>query len=152
MTETENPIDAHLARLPQPQRDTLAALRATLRELLPDAVECISYNMPCFKVDGTAVAGFEGFAKHCSYFPHSGNIVPQVAPLPAWCTASTKGTLQFPVDRPLPKTVVRALVRARLAEIAQKTAEKVERDAARKAARRATPKAAGPAPTAARRG
>jgi uncharacterized protein YdhG (YjbR/CyaY superfamily) len=152
MTETENPIDAHLARLPQPQRDTLAALRAILRELLPDAVECISYNMPCFKVDGVAVAGFEGFAKHCSYFPHSGNIVPQITQLPAWCTASTKGTLQFPVDRPLPKTVVRALVRARLAEIAQKTAEKAERKTARTAARRTAPKTTGRAPTTTRRG
>ncbi len=122
MTEQENPIDAHLASLPQPQRDTLRALRLTLRELLPDAVECISYNMPCFKVDGVAVAGFEGFKNHCSYFPHSGNVVQQVSGIPAWCTAATKGTLQFPVDRPLPKTVVRKLVKVRLAEIAAKAA------------------------------
>jgi uncharacterized protein YdhG (YjbR/CyaY superfamily) len=51
---SEHPVDAHLAALPQPQRDTLTALRATLRELLPDAEECISYKMPCGKVDGFA--------------------------------------------------------------------------------------------------
>ncbi len=118
MNGSGNPIDAHLAALPQPQRDTLTALRATLRELLPDAVECISYNMPCFKLDGVAVAGFDGFKQHCSYFPHSGNIVSQIGGVPSWCTVATKGTLQFPVDRPLPKTLVRKLVRARLAEIA----------------------------------
>jgi uncharacterized protein YdhG (YjbR/CyaY superfamily) len=121
---TEDPISAHLATLPQPQRDTLAALRATLRDLLPDAEECISYNMPCFKVDGAAVAGFDGFKQHCSYFPHSGNIVGQVSGIPAWCTVASRGTLQFPVDRPLPKALVRRLVRARLAEIAAKQATK----------------------------
>jgi len=114
----ENPITVYLATVPQPQRDTLTALQATLRELLPDAVECISYNMPCFKVDGSAVAGFDGFKHHCSYFPHSGNVVTQVSGIPAWCTVASKGTLQFPVDRPLPKALVRRLVRARLREIA----------------------------------
>ena len=122
MGGNENPIDAHLAKLPQPQRDTLTAVQMTLRELLPDAEECISYNMPCFKVGGVAVAGFDGFRNHCSFFPHSGNVVQHVSGLPAWSTVTTKGTLQFPVDRPLPKTVVRKLVKARLAEIAAKKA------------------------------
>ena len=120
MSGAESPIIAHLATLPQPQRDTLTALRAMLRDLLPDATECISYNMPCFKMGGVTVAGFDGFKHHCSYFPHSGNVVQQVSGIPAWCTVASKGTLQFPVDRPLPKTMVRKLVRARLREIAAK--------------------------------
>ena len=95
-----------------------------LHDLLPDASECLSYNMPCFKVGGGAVAGFDGFKHHCSYFPHSGNIVRQVSGIPAWCTVASKGTLQFPVDRPLPKTLVRKLVRARLREIAAKQASR----------------------------
>ena len=113
-------VDEHLGALPQPQRDTLTSLRATLRALLPDAEECISYNMPCFKVDGVAVAGFDGFKNHCSYFPHSGNVVSELTGLPSWSTVATKGTLQFPVDRPLPKTLVRQLVRLRLREIAER--------------------------------
>lgn len=127
MSAADDPISAHLDALPQPQRDTLTALRSTLRELLPDAVETISYNMPCFKVDGVAVAGFEGFRQHCSYFPHSGNVVEQVAGIPDWCTVASKGTLQFPVDRPLPKTLVRKLVQARQREIAVKQASKRRR-------------------------
>ena len=127
MSATDDPIAAHLATLPQPQRDTLTALRATLRELLPEAEESISYNMPCFKVDGVAVAGFEGFKEHCSYFPHSGNVVDQITGIPAWCTVASKGTLQFPVDRPLPKAVVRKLVQARLREIAAKQSTKRRR-------------------------
>ena len=124
MSAPESPIDSHLARFDPPQRRyTLAALHDTLRELLPDAEECISYNMPCFKIDGVAVAGFDGFKRHCSYFPHSGNIVDRVAGIPTWCTVASAGTLQFPVyRRPLPEALVRRLVRARLHEIAQRHA------------------------------
>jgi uncharacterized protein YdhG (YjbR/CyaY superfamily) len=125
--DEDDPITSHLAKLPQPQRDTLTALRTTLRELLPDATETISYNMPCFKIDGVAVAGFDGFRQHCSYFPHSGNVVGQVTGIPAWCNVASSGTLQFPVDRPLPKTLVRKLVRVRLQEIAAKRASKRRR-------------------------
>ena len=120
MSRPEDPIASHLATLPQPQRDTLTALRATLRDLLPQATESLSYNMPCFKVDGTAVAGFDGFKDHCSYFPHSGNVLSQITGVPDWCTVAAKGTLRFPVDRPLPKTLARKLVQARLREIAEK--------------------------------
>ncbi len=119
-----DPIGEHLATLPQPQRDTLAALRATLRELLPDAEECLSYSMPCLKVGGVAVAGFDGFKKHCSYFPHSGSVLATVSGIPTWCRTASKGTLQFPVDRPLPKALVRKLVQARLDEIDAKDASR----------------------------
>ena len=127
MSRPKDPIALHLATLPQPQRDTLTALRATLRDLLPNASESLSYNMPCFKVDGVAVAGFDGFKNHCSYFPHSGNVVGQITGVPEWCTVASKGTLQFPVDRPLPKTLVRKLVQARLREIAARQRSKRRR-------------------------
>jgi uncharacterized protein YdhG (YjbR/CyaY superfamily) len=124
MSGPDDPVSAHLASVPQPQRDTLTALRTTLRELLPDAEECINYNMPCFKVDGVAVAGFDGFKHHCSYFPHSGSVVGKVSGIPDWCVVASPGTLQFPVDRPLPKSLVRTLVRTRLDEIAARSAAK----------------------------
>jgi uncharacterized protein YdhG (YjbR/CyaY superfamily) len=118
----ENPVLAHLATRPRPQRDTLLALRAVLLELVPDGVECISYRMPCVKVDGMAVAGYEAFAKHCSYFPHSGSVLDRVRELPEWCSVASKGTLQFPVDRVLPTDLVAELVRLRSAEVAAKRA------------------------------
>ena len=119
-----SPIDEHLAGVAEPQRTTLAALRDTLRELLPGAQECISYGMPCFKVDGKAIAGFAAFKQHCSYFPHSGGVVLQVVNLPDWCTASSKGTLQFPIDKPLPKKLVAELVDIRERELAAKAVAK----------------------------
>ena len=118
MADDANPVLAHLAGLPQPQRDTLLALRALLLELVPDGEECISYRMPCVKVGGKAVAGYDGFAKHCSYFPHSGSVVAKVESLPDWCTAASKGTLQFPVDRVPPRELVAELVRIRREELA----------------------------------
>jgi uncharacterized protein YdhG (YjbR/CyaY superfamily) len=79
---------------------------------LPDAEETMSYNMPAFKLKGKAVAGYAYFKNHCSYFPHSGSVLPDLADELAdyqW----TKGTLQFPIDEPLPASLVRRLVEVR---------------------------------------
>lgn len=114
-----SPVDAHIRKFTGAQRETLEKLVSILREVLPGAEECISYNMPCFRVDGKAVAGFDGFKNHNSYFPHSGNIVSAVGPLPGWCSV-TKGGLKFPLDRCLTKALVAKLVRARLREISER--------------------------------
>ncbi len=110
-------VEAHLAAVPQPQQDTLRAVRAHLRTVLPDAEEGIKYNMPSFILDGALVASYEGFKQHCSYFPCSGSTLAAIGPLKGG-TPAGKGTLQFPVDQPLPLATVRKLVKARLAEIA----------------------------------
>lgn len=110
------PIDDHLASLPTPQRETLSVLRDTLRELLPTAEERISYRMPCFAVEGKAVAGFDGFKDHCSYFPHSGSVLTAVEGYPDWAEVDG-GTLRFPIGKKLPKALVRKLIRARLDQI-----------------------------------
>lgn len=111
-------VEAHLAALPEPQRTTLAALRATLRTVLPDADECLKYGMPAFVMHGRAVAGYDGFKHHCSYFPHRGSVLERVPNLPTW-TEVSKGTLRFPIDRPLGIMLVRRLVRARVDQIAE---------------------------------
>lgn len=116
---SRSPIDSYLKKFEGDQFNSLSVLRDQLRELLPEAEECLSYKMPCFKVDGRAVAGFDGFKNHNSYFPHSGNIVGSVGNLPQWCGVS-RGTLRFPVNKRLPKTLVKKLVRARLREISER--------------------------------
>lgn len=113
-------IDEHLARLAEPQRQTLEQLRDDLRSLLPAAEERISYRMPCFAVQGKAVAGFDGFAEHCSYFPHSGNVIAHAGPLPAWADPD-RGTLRFPIGKRLPKGLLRRLIRVRLDQISSVT-------------------------------
>jgi uncharacterized protein YdhG (YjbR/CyaY superfamily) len=85
-----------------------------LRALLPTAEETISYAMPAFKVDGIALAGLAGFNSHCSYFPHSGATLERIPHLLAGYDHDA-GTLRFPIDKPLPITLLRALIAARVA-------------------------------------
>jgi uncharacterized protein YdhG (YjbR/CyaY superfamily) len=109
-------VSEYLDGAPEPQKSTLLALRATLKEILPEAEETISYNMPALKVNGKAVAGYAYFKNHCSYFPHSGRVLPEVAEELADYTWSN-GTLQFAVDRPIPEPLVRRLVAVRLEQL-----------------------------------
>jgi uncharacterized protein YdhG (YjbR/CyaY superfamily) len=109
-------VDEFIAAVDEPARSTLSALRGQLRKLLPDAEEGISYGLPVFKVGGRAVAGYSAGSKHCSYYPHSGNVIAELGDeLKGF--KGTKGALHFPLDRPLPAALVRKLVRTRLDEI-----------------------------------
>jgi len=108
-------VDAYLAALEEPKRATLERMRSTIRSIIPDAEECISYGMPAFKIRGKAVAGFAAFTNHLSYFPHSWNVLVENAEDVASYT-TTKGTLQFAVDKPLPKALIRKLIATRRRE------------------------------------
>lgn len=108
-------VDTYLSGLEPEQRVTLEQLRRTILELLPDAEETISYGMPAYKVHGKTIAGFAAFKNHLSYLPHSGSILDKLGDaLEPYRT--TKGSLHFRVDQPLPRDIVRRLLKARLAE------------------------------------
>ncbi len=109
-------VDAHLEALPEPQRSTLRTVRGRLLVQLPFGEECIKYRMPSITVQGKGVAAYDGFTNHCSYFPMSGSVLDEVTGIPDWAVA-TKGTLQFPIDKPLSAALVRRLVKARLANV-----------------------------------
>jgi uncharacterized protein YdhG (YjbR/CyaY superfamily) len=107
-------VDAYLAGLEEPKRSTLEALRRSIRAVVPDAEECISYGMPAFRVHGKVVAGFAAFRHHLAYLPHSGEVL---ARLDDRLTGyeRTSGSLHFPIDESLPDDLVRSLVEAKLA-------------------------------------
>jgi uncharacterized protein YdhG (YjbR/CyaY superfamily) len=113
-------VEAYLAARPPDQRAALQDLRAQLRALLPDHIECLSYAMPGFRAPGPKgkmVAGYAGFARNCGFYPHSGNIIPQfAADLTGFKT--TPGAVQFTPDHPIPLPLLEKLVRARQAEVA----------------------------------
>jgi uncharacterized protein YdhG (YjbR/CyaY superfamily) len=115
---SQQEIDEYLATLDEPKRSTLEELRRTIAAILPEAEQCISYGMPTFKVRGNAVAGFAAFKNHLSYFPHSGTVLPELPEEVAGYGAS-KGTLQFAVDTPLPRSLVEKLIAVRLRELPQ---------------------------------
>jgi uncharacterized protein YdhG (YjbR/CyaY superfamily) len=108
-------IDEYLGTLDEPKRTTLAQLRDTIVAIVPDAEQCISYGMPAFKLRGKTIAGFAAFKSHLSYLPHSGSVIPHLAKETEGYT-QTKGSLHFPVDKPLPRGLVKKLVDARIAE------------------------------------
>ena len=109
-------IDRYLATLDEPKRSTLEALRESIVAVLPESEQCISYGVPAFKVNGKTVAGFAAFKNHLSYLPHSGSVL---ATLPDDVARyeTSKGSLRFAVDKPLPKRLVKKLVSARLREL-----------------------------------
>jgi uncharacterized protein YdhG (YjbR/CyaY superfamily) len=108
-------IDQYLGSLDEPKRATLAQLRDTIVAIVPEAEQCISYGMPAFKLRGKTIAGFAAFKSHLSYLPHSGSVIPRLAKETEGYT-KTKGSLHFPVDKPLPKKLVKKLLDARMAE------------------------------------
>jgi len=113
-------VDAYLAGLGQPHRDTLGVVRARLRQLLPHAHECLKYGMPALTLNGKGVAAYAGFAAHCSYFPMSSSVL-EAAGRAVGNYPVSKGGLRFPIDKPLPVALLRRLLKLRLAELAAVT-------------------------------
>jgi len=112
-------VDAYLARVPEPARSTLKEVRARIRFASPaEATEVISYGIPIVKYKGMLV-GYAAFTNHCSFFPMSYAVIRKFKKeLEGFLAA--KGTIRFPVDRPLSATLVKKLVKARVAEKNQK--------------------------------
>jgi uncharacterized protein YdhG (YjbR/CyaY superfamily) len=112
---TISDVDAYLARVPEPARTTLEKLRFTIRSIVPpETTEKLSYGIPAFQYKGGLVA-YAAFKKHCSFFPMQASLIDEMKDeLKAYRTA--KGTLQFPLDKPLPATLVKKMVKARIAE------------------------------------
>lgn len=109
-------VDEHLRRIPEPQRSTLRALRKSIQEVIPEAQEVISYGFPGYKLDGKVICGFDAFKNHCSYFPHSSLVIAELEKELAGYKTS-KGALQFDVDRPLPKSLVSKLIKTRMKQL-----------------------------------
>jgi uncharacterized protein YdhG (YjbR/CyaY superfamily) len=106
-------IDQYLAGLDEPKRETLAQLRQSILDVLPEAEQGMSYRLPAFKVRGKTIAGFAAFKNHLSYLPHSGSVFPELKDELAGYTTST-GALHFDIGRPLPAPLVEKLIAVRL--------------------------------------
>lgn len=108
-------IDDYLANVKGEKRAALDRLRKTIRAIIPNAEECISYRIPAFRLDGRIAAGFAATKKGCSYFPFSGSTLRTLASdLKGY--RGTKSSLHFDPAKPLPTALVRKLIKARIAE------------------------------------
>jgi uncharacterized protein YdhG (YjbR/CyaY superfamily) len=107
-------IDEYLATLSDDKRAALEKLRKTIRGAAPMAEECISYQLPAFRQNGMLVA-FGATAKHCAFYLMSSTTV-QAHKDELKDYDTSKGTIRFQADNPLPAALVRKLVKARIAE------------------------------------
>jgi uncharacterized protein YdhG (YjbR/CyaY superfamily) len=108
-------IEEYLAALSDDKRAALQRLRNTIRAAAPRAEECISYQLPTFRLNGKPLVAFGATANHCAFYPMSGTTVEvHQAELEGYETS--KGTIRFHADNPLPVKLVRKLVKARIAE------------------------------------
>jgi uncharacterized protein YdhG (YjbR/CyaY superfamily) len=116
--QTPQTIDEYLAPLSKEQRAALEKLRRDIKSAAPKAEECISYQIPTFRLGGRMLVSFAAWANHCAFYTGSSPIKAHQDELKAYDTS--KGTIRFPADSPLPATLVRKLVKTQIAEKAAK--------------------------------
>lgn len=104
-------IDQYLASLSSDKRAALQRLRDDIRSAIPAGEECISYQMPAFRFEGKVLVWFGAGANHCAFYP--GAIIAEFQDELAKYETS-KGTIRFQPDHPLPAALVRKIVKARI--------------------------------------
>jgi uncharacterized protein YdhG (YjbR/CyaY superfamily) len=122
-------VNEYLASLPRESRTVLNRLRKTIREVVPQATEVISYQIPTFKHKGMLVA-YAAFSHHFSLFPTGSNVVEkfkkELSPF-----ERSRGTIRFTAEKPLPDSLVKKIVKARVAENERRAKEKIAAQAIR---------------------
>jgi uncharacterized protein YdhG (YjbR/CyaY superfamily) len=108
-------VESFLAAVPETQRAALEKLRHTIKSIVPDATEAVSYGVPAFKYRGRPLVSYGAAKTHCAFYVQSPAVMDDhAADLEGYDTA--KGTVRFAPDQPLPDELVRKLVLARMAE------------------------------------
>jgi uncharacterized protein YdhG (YjbR/CyaY superfamily) len=112
-SKPRNP-DAYLAAVSPDKRAALGKLRKMIKAAAPKAEECLSYQLPAFHLNGKFLVAYGAAANHCAFYP--GSVLEAIkSELNDYDTS--KGTIRFPANRPLPATLVRKLVKLRIAKI-----------------------------------
>lgn len=114
VTSKPKTIDQYLARLDQSQRAALNRLRKAIRAAAPGVEECISYQLPAFRLNGRMLVWFGAGTSHCAFYPGA---VVQAFRSQLKKFKISKGTVRYQPDHPIPAALVRKLVRARMAQI-----------------------------------
>jgi uncharacterized protein YdhG (YjbR/CyaY superfamily) len=108
-------VRTYLAKQPPEARRALQKLRAAVRAAAPGATEYFSYGIPAFRYREQTLVWYAGWRSHCSMYPIGPAIVRQYVPEGAYDTS--KGTIRFPLDEPMPSPLVKKLVKARIAQV-----------------------------------
>ena len=115
-------IDEHLAALSEDKRSALEKLRKAIKAAVPKAEECISYRLAAFRLNGKLLVAFGATTNHCAFYPMSSSTVEaHKKELEDYDTS--KGTIRFQPEHPLPSSLVRKLIKTRIAENADRSAK-----------------------------
>jgi uncharacterized protein YdhG (YjbR/CyaY superfamily) len=101
-------IDDYLVAIPKSQREVLERIRSTVKKLVPEATDTIGYGMPVMKLNGKYLIGFSSFKDHMSIFPRANPVASTKTKLKAYKTS--KGTIQFTTDNPLPDELLQEII------------------------------------------
>lgn len=109
-------VEAYVAQCPPETQEILQTLRALIREVAPDVTEKISYGIPTFELNGKYVVYFGAWKKHIAFYPVTpeleSSLGTEIAPY-----RSGKGTLRFPLGKPMPLELIRRIVALRVKEV-----------------------------------
>jgi len=114
MAKPEN-HDQYISSFPEGTAALLQELRETIQSTVPDAVEVISYSMPAFKARGKMLAWFAGYERHIGFYPGAAGLAAFYKEISVY--KNGKGSVQFPLDKPLPTDLIKALLNFKLQEI-----------------------------------
>ena len=117
MRELSANVDEYISGFPRPTAELLDQIRETIRKIVPTAEECMSYAIPSYKLNGMLVS-FAGYGKHIGFYPGAGGIAAFKKELSVYKGA--KGSVQFPLDQPLPLKLVERIVKFRVKENAER--------------------------------
>lgn len=116
-------IDEYIAGFPSDTQEILEQIRLTIKKVVPEAEEAISYGIPTFNLNGTYLIYFAAYKKHIGFYPVSTEIVELDNDFAAFKT-SGKGTIQFPLNKPMPLNLIAKLVEFKVKENIEKAEKK----------------------------
>ena len=117
-------VNEYFSAFPKTTQNLLQELRTTIRQVVPNAEEIISYNMPAFKLNGVLVY-YAAYERHIGFYPTSSPIKVFKKELESYKTS--KGAIQFPIEKAIPKTLVKKIVKFRVKENLEKAGSKAKK-------------------------
>lgn len=107
-------VEEYIAALPAGTKSAVKELRQTIKKQVPKAEEVISYNIPAFKLEGAKLIWYAGWKEHISLYPRSRTMEAAIKELSAY--EGEKGTIKFPLDKPLPVSLIKKIVQFKIKE------------------------------------
>ena len=123
ITPKPKDLDEYITRFPPDTQEILKQIRTTIKKIVPDAEETISYGIPTFNLNGTYLIYFAAYKKHIGFYPVPSRIEKIDKEFASFKT-SGKGTIQFPLNKPMPLNLIIKLVKFKVKENIEKAKKK----------------------------